>query len=102
MLAIPKGTQPKTVKVLVIGGGGREHALGWKLRESPRVTKIWCAPGNGGIAEDPTCPPVEASDVDSVVAIAEKMRPELTVIGPELPRAGGFRAAARAPKLGVV
>src|SRR5713226_7152283 len=102
MLAIPKGTQPKTVKVLVIGGGGREHALVWKLRESPRVTKIWCAPGNGGIAEDATCLPVEAGDVDGLVAIAEKLRPDLTVIGPELPLVNGLSDALRARNLAVV
>src|SRR5258707_1944839 len=102
MLAIPKGTQPKTVKVLVIGGGGREHALVWKLRESPRVTKIWCAPGNGGIAEDATCLPVEASDVDGLVAQSDKLRPDLTVIGPELPLVSGLSDALRARNLAVV
>jgi phosphoribosylamine---glycine ligase len=86
---ILKGARPETVKVLVIGGGGREHALVWKLRESPRVKKIWCAPGNGGIAEDAICLPVEANDVEGLVALAEKLRPDLTVIGPELPLVRG-------------
>ena len=102
MLAISEGRDAKTVKILVIGGGGREHALVWKLRESPRVSKIWCAPGNGGIAEDATCLPVEASDVDGLVAIAEKLRPDLTVIGPELPLVGGLSDALRARNLAVV
>src|SRR6266852_5377519 len=102
MLAIPKGTRPKTVKILVIGGGGREHALIWKLRESSRVEKIWCAPGNGGIAEDATCLPVEAGDVDGLVAIAEKLRPDLTVIGPESPLVNGLSDALRARNLAVV
>src|SRR6266852_3768547 len=90
------------MKILVIGGGGREHALIWKLRESSRVEKIWCAPGNGGIAEDATCLPVEAGDVDGLVAIAEKLRPDLTVIGPELPLVNGLSDALRARNLAVV
>jgi len=99
---ILKGARPETVKVLVIGGGGREHALVWKLRESPRVKKIWCAPGNGGIAEDAICLPVEANDVEGLVALAEKLRPDLTVIGPELPLVRGLSDALRARNLAVV
>jgi phosphoribosylamine---glycine ligase len=90
------------VKVLVIGGGGREHALVWKLRESPRVEKIWCAPGNGGIAEEATCLPVETSDREGLVALAERLRPDLTVIGPELPLVQGVSDALRARHLAVV
>jgi phosphoribosylamine--glycine ligase len=90
------------VKILVIGGGGREHALVWKLRESPRVEKLWCAPGNGGIAEDATCLPVEAGDLEGLVAIAEKLRPDLTVIGPELPLVGGLADVLRGRNLAVV
>src|SRR5947209_20413761 len=73
------------MKVLVIGGGGREHALVWKLRQSPRVTQIFCAPGNGGISDDARCFPVEQKSVDSMVALANQLRPDLTIIGPELP-----------------
>ena len=90
------------MKVLVIGGGGREHALVWKLRESPRVEKVWCAPGNGGIAEDATCLPVETNDVDGLVALAERLRPDLTVIGPELPLVNGLSDALRMRNLAVV
>ena len=90
------------MKVLVIGGGGREHALVWKLRESPRVEKIWCAPGNGGIAADATCLPVEAGDSVGLAALAEKLRPDLTVIGPELPLVNGVSDALRARNLAVV
>jgi phosphoribosylamine---glycine ligase len=90
------------MKILVIGGGGREHALVWKLRESPRVEKIWCAPGNGGIADEATCLPVEAGDAQGLVAIAEKLRPDLTVIGPELPLVNGVSDALRARNLAVV
>jgi len=73
------------MKVLVIGGGGREHALVWKLRQSPRVTEIFCAPGNGGISDEARCFPVEQKSVDSMVALANQLRPDLTIIGPELP-----------------
>jgi phosphoribosylamine--glycine ligase len=90
------------MKVLVIGGGGREHALVWKLRESPRVEKIWCAPGNGGITEDATCLPVESGDAAGLVAIAEKLRPDLTVIGPELPLVNGVSDALRSRNLAVI
>lgn len=73
------------MKVLVIGGGGREHALVSKLRQSPRVQQIFCAPGNGGIAADATCLPVDVKSLDSMVAVANRIQPDLTIIGPELP-----------------
>src|ERR1022692_4069964 len=73
------------MKILVIGGGGREHALVWKLRQSPRVTKIYCAPGNGGIAEEAECVPVDVKSLDSMVELANRIQPDLTIIGPELP-----------------
>jgi phosphoribosylamine---glycine ligase len=77
------------MKVLVIGSGGREHALVWKLRQSARVSQIYCAPGNGGIAEIAVCLAADVKNVDSLVAIAEQVRPDLTVVGPELPLALG-------------
>jgi phosphoribosylamine--glycine ligase len=73
------------MKVLVIGSGGREHALVWKLRQSARVSKVYCAPGNGGIADDAECLPVDVKNLDSLVALADQIRPDLTLIGPELP-----------------
>jgi phosphoribosylamine--glycine ligase len=73
------------MKVLVIGSGGREHALVWKLRHSPRISKIYCAPGNGGIADEAGCLPVDVKSVDSMVALASQIKPDLTVVGPELP-----------------
>ena len=73
------------MKILVIGGGGREHALVWKLRQSPWVEKLWCAPGNGGIAQDAECLPVDTKDVGAMVALAERLKPDLTVVGPEQP-----------------
>jgi len=73
------------MKILVIGGGGREHALVWKLRQSPRVTNIYCAPGNGGIAGEAECLPVDMKSLESMVAVAQQIQPDLTVVGPELP-----------------
>ena len=73
------------MKVLVIGSGGREHALVWKLGQSPRVTKIYCAPGNGGIADEAECIPVDVRSLDSMIALANQIQPDLTIVGPELP-----------------
>jgi phosphoribosylamine---glycine ligase len=73
------------MKVLVFGSGGREHALVWKLRQSPRISKLYCAPGNGGIAEDAELLPVDLKSLESMVAVGEQVRPDLTVVGPELP-----------------
>jgi len=81
------------MKILVIGGGGREHALVWKLKQSARVEKIWCAPGNGGIAQDAECVAVDAGNVAALVALAEKIAPDLTVVGPELPLVNGISDA---------
>jgi phosphoribosylamine--glycine ligase len=72
------------MKVLVLGNGGREHALVWKLRQSARVSKLYCAPGNGGISDEAECLPVDLKSLDSIVALGEKIRPDLTVVGPEL------------------
>ena len=77
------------MKILVIGGGGREHALVWKLRQSPRARKVYCAPGNGGIAQEAECLPADVKSMDSLVSVAERVNPDLTVIGPELPLALG-------------
>ena len=73
------------MKVLVIGSGAREHALVWKLRQSPRVSKVYCAPGNGGISDEAECLPVDIKSLESLTALAHKLQPHLTVIGPELP-----------------
>jgi phosphoribosylamine--glycine ligase len=83
------------MKILVLGGGGREHALVQKLRESPLVEKIWCAPGNGGIATEAECVAIDAGDVGAVVAFAEKVQPDLTIVGPELPLVSGLTDAFR-------
>ncbi|HEX8925235.1 MAG TPA: phosphoribosylamine--glycine ligase, partial [Terriglobales bacterium] len=73
------------MKVLVLGSGGREHALIWKLKQSPRVKELYCAPGNAGIAQDATCIPVDLKSLDAIVEVANKIRPDLTVVGPEAP-----------------
>jgi phosphoribosylamine--glycine ligase len=80
----------KFMKVMVIGGGGREHALVWKLRASTRIGKVWCVPGNGGIAAEAECVGADAGDVAALVALAEKNAPDLTVVGPELPLVSGI------------
>jgi phosphoribosylamine--glycine ligase len=73
------------MKVLVLGSGGREHALVWKLRQSSRVSKLFCAPGNGGITDEAECLPVDLKSLDSIVALGQHIKPDLTVVGPELP-----------------
>jgi phosphoribosylamine---glycine ligase len=76
---------PTTMKILVIGGGGREHALVWKLKQSASVEKVWCAPGNDGIAQDVECVRLDPRDVRSAADLARKLGASLTVVGPELP-----------------
>ena len=73
------------MKVLLIGNGGREHALAWKLRQSPRITKLYCAPGNGGISREAECVSVDLKSLESIVGIATQLKPDVTVVGPELP-----------------
>ncbi len=73
------------MKVLVLGSGGREHAIVWKLRQSPRITKLYCAPGNDGIAADAECVPVDLKSLDSLLLLANRLSPDVTVVGPELP-----------------
>ncbi|HZR66200.1 MAG TPA: phosphoribosylamine--glycine ligase [Terriglobales bacterium] len=73
------------MKVLLIGSGGREHALAWKLRQSPRISKLYCAPGNGGISRDAECVPVDLKKLQSIIDLASQLRPDVTVVGPELP-----------------
>lgn len=77
------------MKVLVIGSGGREHALVWKLRQSPRITRLYCATGNGGIAVEAECLPADLKNLNSLTALAEQIKPDLTIVGPEMPLALG-------------
>jgi len=78
------------MKVLVIGAGGREHALVWSLRKRPRVTDIVCAPGNGGIAAAARCVPASQKDLNDLLRVVDEEKPDLTVVGPELPLSLGF------------
>ncbi len=78
------------MRVLVVGGGGREHALVWKLRQSPRVREVYCAPGNAGIALEAQCVPIAAHDHSALLDFAGKEAIDLTVVGPEAPLAGGL------------
>ncbi|HMM72736.1 MAG TPA: phosphoribosylamine--glycine ligase [Rhodocyclaceae bacterium] len=84
------------MKILVIGSGGREHALAWKLAQSPRVHKVYVAPGNGGTASEPGIENYPHKDLSELIALAERERIDLTVVGPEAPLASGvvdlFRA----------
>jgi phosphoribosylamine--glycine ligase len=73
------------MKVLVLGGGGREHALVWKLKQSPRVKQVFCAPGNAGIAEEATCVPCDLARLGSIIEAAIQVSPDLVVVGPEVP-----------------
>jgi len=78
------------MKVLVIGAGGREHALAWALRRSSRVTNVVCAPGNGGIASVARCVPASPKDLNDLLRVVNEESPDLTVVGPELPLSLGF------------
>jgi len=78
------------LRVLVIGGGGREHALVWKLAASPRVEKIYCAPGNPGIGELAECVALDVQDNTALVTFAWENKIDLTVVGPEAPLANGI------------
>ncbi len=78
------------MKVLIVGGGGREHAIAWKLAQSDKVDKVYCAPGNAGIAELAECIPVKAEDIGGICGAAKENQVDLAVIGPEVPLAMGM------------
>lgn len=78
------------MKVLVVGSGGREHALVWKIHQSPRVKKIYCAPGNAGIKRMAECVDLSVTDVDALVSFAKQEKIDLTVVGPELSLTAGI------------
>lgn len=78
------------MKILIIGGGGREHAIAWALSKDARVEKLWCAPGNGGIAQLAECVPIKATDLDAIVAFCSENRPDLVVVAPDDPLALGL------------
>lgn len=78
------------MRLLVIGGGAREHALVWKLRQSGLVSQIWCAPGNGGISQQAECVMANLADIPSLADLAQKLQIDLTVVGPEQPLVDGI------------
>ncbi len=78
------------MNVLIVGGGGREHAIAVALKKSPKVEKLYCAPGNGGISKIAECFPVKATDVDGIVALAEKLRPDYVFVAPDDPLVMGL------------
>ncbi|MBI2816759.1 MAG: phosphoribosylamine--glycine ligase [Acidobacteria bacterium] len=78
------------MKVLVIGSGGREHALVWKLRQSEGVEQVYCVPGNGGIAREVTCLSADLKNIKALAELAESLRADLTVVGPEAPLVAGI------------
>ncbi len=84
------------MKILVVGGGGREHAIIMKLAESPRTTEIYCAPGNGGISRYAKCCDVKATDIDGMVALAKEIQPDLVVVAPDDPLVLGMVDAMQA------
>jgi phosphoribosylamine--glycine ligase len=83
------------MKVLILGSGGREHALAWAIRKNSRVTELVCAPGNGGMARLARCVSTDLGKVESMLAVIEAERPDLTVVGPELPLSLGIVDALR-------
>ncbi len=87
------------MKLLVVGSGGREHALAWKLAQSPRVQKVYVAPGNGGTAIEPGIQNVPLTEFQALIAFAKRERVQLTVVGPEAPLAAGIVDAFRAAGL---
>ena len=95
----PQAAEPMTV--LVVGSGGREHALAWKLLQSPRVGAVWVAPGNGGTARDPRLKNLPITDVQALRDWAVAQAVDLTVVGPEAPLAAGLVDAFRAAGLAV-
>lgn len=88
--------------VLIVGGGGREHALAWKIRQSPLVERVWAAPGNAGIAERATCVPMRSDDTSGLVEFAVQHGVGLVVVGPEEPLTKGIADVLRARGLLVV
>lgn len=83
------------MKILVVGGGGREHAIIRKLKESKQVDALYCAPGNGGISKDAECFPVKATDVEGMVALAKQLAVDLVFVAPDDPLVLGMSMPCR-------
>src|SRR5246127_773676 len=78
------------MRVLVVGSGGREHALAWAIAASPLADRVFCAPGNAGIAEDVECVPVAAGDTKGIIEFCRRNAVDFVVVGPEAPLVGGL------------
>ena len=78
------------MKILVLGSGGREHALAWKLHESQQMEELYCAPGNAGIAQEAECIPIDLSQTKAIVELAKRLHADLTIVGPEAPLVAGI------------
>src|SRR5437879_11640346 len=78
------------MNILLLGSGGREHALAWKIAASPLTTKLWCAPGNAGIAREAECVPLDITDHAAVIDFCQRNTVDLVVVGPETPLAAGI------------
>lgn len=89
------------MKILVVGNGGREHALAWKLRQSPRVTRVFVAPGNAGTAFEAENVDIQSEDIPALVKFAKQNSIDLTVVGPEMPLVAGLVDAFQSAKLRV-
>lgn len=84
------------MKILVVGGGGREHTIVWKIAQSPKVDKIYCAPGNGGIASIAECVPIKATDIEGIVSLAKEKEVDLVMVAPDDPLVMGMVDALEA------
>ena len=89
------------MKILIVGGGGREHAITWKIAQNPKVNKIFCAPGNAGIAQLAECVPISATDSDALIAFAKQNCIDYTIIAPDDPLVLGVADAFEAANLAV-
>ncbi len=78
------------MRILIVGSGGREHALAWKIAQSPLLSKLYCAPGNAGIEQQAECVPIGAEEIEQLGDFAEEKRIDLTVVGPERPLIAGI------------
>lgn len=78
------------MNILVVGSGGREHAIIWKLAQSSRVSRLYCAPGNGGISELAECIPVSVNNIEGIVEASKQIKADMVVVAPDNPLADGM------------